>query len=220
MAEFLLLVKRGLTIDHCGAWTTISCYCLHDHCCTHVTLSQASKLFRHDKSQKTKRSQGIHALPWKCISIIAYCLNIYWNTFSWHITKMSHLMWWLGVFGIEVKDWSFFLASLRSPENHVTPLNPPPSLTLAIHENCSIRLHEKCGFTVFLAPLFLLWKMGGALNLLFTFSHRRTSWIQYTLNFYRLSFCCWRVINHLITCLSFRSYLIFHQGMHHWLVWP
>lgn len=126
MAEFVLLVKRGLTIDHCSAWTTISCYCLHDHCCTHVTLSQATKLFRHDKSQKTKRSQGIHALPWKCISIIAYCLNIYWNTFSWHITKMSHLMWWLGVFGIEVRDWSFFLSSLRSPENHVTPLNPPP----------------------------------------------------------------------------------------------
>lgn len=220
MAEFLLLVKRGLTIDHCSAWTTISCYCLHDHCCTHVTLSQATKLFRHDKSQKTKRSQGIHALPWKCISIIAYCLNIYWNTFSWHITKMSHLMWWLGVFGIEVRDWSFFYRPSVPLKTMWPPLTPPPSLTLAIHENCSLRLHEYCGLTVFLAPLFLPWKRGGALNLLFTFSHRRTSWIQYTLNFYRLSFCCWRVINHLITCLSYRSYLIFHQGMHHWLAWP
>ena len=129
MAEFLLLVKRGLTIDHCSAWTTISCYCLHDHCCTHVTLSQATKLFRHDKSQKTKRSQGIHALPWKCISIIAYCLNIYWNTFSWHITKMSHLMWWLGVIWYWGKGLVIFLSSLRSPENHVTPPLPHPSDT-------------------------------------------------------------------------------------------
>lgn len=126
MAEFLLLVKRGLTIDHCSAWTTISCYCLHDHCCTHVTLSQATKLFRHDKSQKTKRSQGIHALPWKCISIIAYCLNIYWNTFSWHITKMSHLMWRLGVFGIEVRDWSFFYRPSVPLKTMWPPLTPPP----------------------------------------------------------------------------------------------
>ena len=125
MAEFVLLVKRGLTIDHCSAWTTISCYCLHDHCCTHVTLSQATKLFRHDKSQKTKRSQGIHTLPWKCISIIAYCLNIYWNTFSWHITKMSHLMWWLGVFGIEVKDWSFFYRPSVPLKTMWPPLTPP-----------------------------------------------------------------------------------------------
>lgn len=220
MAEFVLLVKRGLTIDHCSAWTTISCYCLHDHCCTHVTLSQATKLFRHDKSQKTKRSQGIHALPWKCISIIAYCLNIYWNTFSWHITKMSHLMWWLGVFGIEVRDWSFFLSSLRSPENHVTPLNPPlphPSDTWKLLLKASRVMWLHC---VLSSSVPSLKRGGGALNLLFTFSHRRTSWIQYTLNLYRLSFCCWRVINHLITCLSYRSYLIFHQGMHHWLVWP